>query len=88
MAYALTKKSSNLITEKIIDGEKYFLCDKNDDVELWISANGLAVKERACSKCGYSGPALDRHHIHGRKNSDVTIDLCSNCHRELHMGAV
>ena len=44
-------------------------------------------EQRKCSRCGYSGIALDEHHIHGRKISDETIILCSNCHRELHEAA-
>ena len=43
-------------------------------------------KER-CMRCGYKGVALDRHHIHGKKNSSETIVLCANCHREVHAGA-
>lgn len=39
-----------------------------------------------CVRCGYQGPALDWHHIHGRKNSSKTIVLCANCHREVHAG--
>jgi lipopolysaccharide biosynthesis regulator YciM len=39
-----------------------------------------------CSRCGYKGPALDWHHVHGRKNSGETIVLCANCHREVHAG--
>lgn len=84
MTYRLTGKAPQ-IKEKIINGEKYFLCDKNEDTELWLAASGLKSEERKCSKCGYSGVSLDEHHIHGRKNSDETILLCSNCHRELHM---
>jgi hypothetical protein len=40
---------------------------------------------RLCSLCGYSGPAIDSHHIHGRKNSNEVIDVCCNCHREIHI---
>ena len=42
------------------------------------------MEEKRCVACGYDGPALDRHHIHGRKNSDKTVFLCANCHREQH----
>jgi ssDNA-binding Zn-finger/Zn-ribbon topoisomerase 1 len=42
--------------------------------------------EPVCSLCGYKGPAIDRHHIHGRKNSDEIIIVCANCHREIHAG--
>jgi len=41
---------------------------------------------RSCSQCGYIGTAIDKHHIHGRKNSNVVIDVCCNCHREIHAG--
>jgi len=86
MAYRLTDKSKNLIKEKTIGGVRYFLCHKNEYTELWLAADGSKTEERKCSKCGYSGIALDEHHIHGRKNSNETILLCSNCHRELHAG--
>ena len=48
--------------------------------------NQRTVKEQ-CSKCGYRGPALDWHHVDGRKKSDRTIVLCANCHREAHAGS-
>jgi hypothetical protein len=44
------------------------------------------VREQACSLCGYVGVAIDQHHIHGRKNSNETIQVCCNCHREIHKG--
>ena len=37
--------------------------------------------------CGYVGIAIQKHHIHGRKNSDETIRVCANCHVEIHKGA-
>jgi uncharacterized protein with PIN domain len=83
MAYGLTEKSKNLVQTKMIDGQLYALCDKDGDKELWLLVT--PPKERKCANCGYSGVALDEHHIHGRKNSDETITLCSNCHREYHM---
>jgi hypothetical protein len=69
---------------KIIDGEEYILSCIMDGNELWLPISGTKIKQPSCSKCGYSGVALDEHHIHGRKKSDETILLCSNCHRELH----
>lgn len=83
MPYKLTNKAP-VIQSKVIDGETYYLSDKNDDVELWIMMPKDNYKEPECASCGYKGVALDKHHIHGRKNSDETIYLCSNCHRELH----
>ena len=72
------------VKRKMIDGEEYILCDSDGVKELWLPASGLNIPERKCAKCGYSGVALDEHHIHGRKNSNKTITLCSNCHREHH----
>jgi hypothetical protein len=43
-------------------------------------------KEHTCSLCGHTGPAIDKHHIHGRKVSNETILVCANCHREIHAG--
>jgi len=40
----------------------------------------------SCPLCGYSGLAMQNHHIYGRKNSDITIRICANCHCEIHMG--
>jgi hypothetical protein len=37
-----------------------------------------------CTCCGYDGPAIEQHHVYGRKNSNITIDLCANCHAERH----
>lgn len=82
MPYALTGKAS--IRTKIIDGKKYALCDTSNDRELWIEIREQPLPK--CCVCGYQGPALDSHHVHGRKNSDVTVLLCANCHREVHAG--
>ncbi len=40
-----------------------------------------------CCLCGYyENPLIiERHHIAGRNNSDVTIPVCPNCHRILSM---
>jgi hypothetical protein len=85
MAYKMTKKGQDLIKTKMINGEMYALCDITEDGrELWLALD--LPEPRKCSACGYSGIALDEHHIHGRKNSDETITLCSNCHREYHAG--
>ena len=82
--YGLTPKSEALIETKVIDGDLYILCDKNERGELWLYMAPDNVEIDKCSNCGYSGPALDRHHIDGRKHSKKTILLCANCHRELH----
>lgn len=41
----------------------------------------------SCLICGYSEDPLilEQHHIAGRRNSDVTITVCPNCHRKLSM---
>ena len=39
-----------------------------------------------CAICDWDKTTLDMHHIHGRKNSDITIRVCCNCHREIHRG--
>lgn len=82
--YGLSEKSKKLATMKLIDGEYYMLSAQQDSKQLWLSIDGLKIPEKKCANCGYSGVALDKHHIHGRKNSDETILLCSNCHREHH----
>jgi hypothetical protein len=84
MAYKMTDKGKDLIKTKTVDGVLWALCDIIDGKELWLAVD--LPEERKCSSCGYSGIALDEHHIHGRKNSDETITLCSNCHREYHAG--
>ena len=52
--------------------------------KVFCGGNKCSVKKCVC--CGYGGIALDAHHVHGRKNSDITICVCSNCHREIHAG--
>ena len=44
-------------------------------------------EEPVCSLCGYKGPAIDHHHVHGKKASNEIIIVCANCHREIHAGA-
>lgn len=39
-----------------------------------------------CPLCGYRGAAIQKHHIHGRKNSPETVAICANCHVEIHLG--
>lgn len=85
MSYSLTKKSNNLIKTEFFDGVEYALCEKSNDTELWIAIKN--PEPDICSGCGYNGFSLDKHHVHGRKNSDETIVLCPNCHRKLHSGA-
>ena len=55
---------------------------------LWemMTFFGGCTKYKTCSLCGYSGAAIDSHHVHGRKVSDETIVVCANCHREIHAG--
>ena len=69
---------------KMIDGKKYLLCSSDGDKELWLPFEAIEIKKKVCSVCGYDGVALESHHIHGRKNSDETIIVCANCHREIH----
>ena len=69
---------------KELNGEVYIFSMSSAGKELWLPL--IPVKKRICASCGYDGIALDEHHIYGRKNSDETITLCSNCHREYHAG--
>ena len=47
----------------------------------------LIIKGGYCVLCGFNRDPriLELHHIAGRKNSDVVIPLCPNCHRSLSM---
>lgn len=49
----------------------------------WI--DDIIEKGGYCVICGYSDNLiiLEKHHIAGRNNSDITITVCPNCHREL-----
>jgi hypothetical protein len=40
-----------------------------------------------CSLCGYSDEflILHKHHIAGRKHSDITVTVCPNCHERLSL---
>lgn len=80
---ALTDKSANLITTQNIDGKLWALCDVLDGKEIWFE---VITGQPRCSMCGYSGPSLQHHHVHGRKNSNETILVCANCHIETHEG--
>jgi predicted RNA-binding Zn-ribbon protein involved in translation (DUF1610 family) len=68
--------------------EKYPVCE---DCNAWEEERHEKFQQEAseyntCSLCGYVGPAIDSHHIHGRKVSNQTIRVCANCHREIHAG--
>lgn len=83
MTYTITEKGRNLFKTKLIDGVEYALMDENEEKEIWVR---LSIDEPdKCSRCGYTGAALQTHHIHGRKSKD-TILLCANCHVEHHRG--
>lgn len=84
MTYQLTEKSRSLITTKEFDGDMYALMDKDEEQEVWLKI--VPPEISTCERCGYQGPAIDRHHIDGRKNSDEIVNLCPNCHREFHDG--
>lgn len=68
--------------------DKYPVCDDcmELDKERHQQLQAQSIMEHTCSLCGYSGPAIDNHHIHGRKVSNETIRVCANCHREIHAG--
>lgn len=48
----------------------------------------LIIKGGCCVICGFNQDPriLELHHIAGRKNSDIVIPVCPNCHRSLSMG--
>jgi RecJ-like exonuclease len=46
-------------------------------------ARERARPEAMCARCKQVAP-FERHHIHGRRNSDETENLCLNCHRITH----
>jgi hypothetical protein len=68
-------------------------CDETNPAALMPRSDGFICgncegKERnrparICSRCGKAAP-FERHHIHGRKNSDELEDRCINCHRIGH----
>lgn len=64
--------------------ERYPVCEECKVLE---SRRREAQDREPCSICGYVG-VLDSHHVHGRSNSNVTIRICANCHREIHLGGV
>jgi hypothetical protein len=43
------------------------------------------AREARCAKCGKVAP-VQKHHVHGRKVSDVTVEWCINCHQKYHRG--
>ena len=53
-----------------------FVCGNCD-----VSARGRPSKR--CPRCGRMAP-FDGNHVHGRRNSPETVDLCDNCHRIEH----
>lgn len=85
MRIELTDQSKKLIKKKLINGDEYWLCDYDEEKELWVKAPSLPVIP-VCPLCGYTGYSMDKHHIDGRKNSDRIIEICANCHREVHSG--
>ncbi len=82
--YRLTEKGKNVSPQVgYFNGEKYLLCQKTENGnKIWIKFP--KEEQQKCEICGYSGAALEYHHIYGIKNSKETIVLCANCHRELH----
>jgi hypothetical protein len=68
-------------------------CDETNLAALMPGDNGFICAncearehsrpERLCARCGRIAP-FERHHIHGRKNSDELEDRCINCHRIGH----
>jgi hypothetical protein len=68
-------------------------CDETSPAALMPRDNGFICgncearergrPERVCARCCEMAP-FERHHIHGRKNSDELEDRCINCHRIGH----
>jgi hypothetical protein len=52
-----------------------------------ICANCEAIErgrpKRLCVRCDETAP-FERHHVHGRRKSPETAELCCNCHRIVH----
>ena len=49
------------------------------------SIDEILSKGGCCLICFFNENPLiiEKHHVAGRKNSDLTISVCPNCHREL-----
>jgi len=82
--YSLTDKSKNLIETKKVGGTLYALMGRNNDKEVWLKV--AIPKIPKCPICGYSGYSMEKHHLYGRKFSNKKIEICVNCHREIHAG--
>jgi hypothetical protein len=80
------QRKSFLFRECLICGETNpaALMRRGDDFVCGnCEAKERGRPERLCARCGQTAP-FERHHIHGRKNSDELEDRCINCHRIGH----
>jgi hypothetical protein len=39
---------------------------------------------RKCQNCGRDDVPITKHHLIGRKFSNAQVELCEDCHRQLH----
>lgn len=59
-------------------------------IYTWVCCNCLALRIRkklrigTCSRCGKPGVPLVKHHVQGKEKSVETVDVCMNCHSEIH----
>ena len=64
--------------------DEYFKDQKKRlEESKWLE--DILSKDGCCLICGYNENPLilEKHHIAGKHNSDLTITVCPNCHREL-----
>lgn len=82
------KITNKLVSNGWTENGAHFLASKSIPIHWKRRMFGKMKRDekKHCCRCNYSGVALDWHHIHGKKFSDETIVVCSNCHRELHAG--
>lgn len=68
------------------------------DFQLYLQMRRVEIKERkqiddiltkggCCVICGYNDDprVIEKHHIAGKHNSDLTVSVCPNCHKKLSM---
>jgi len=80
----ITKKGEMLFSTENKSGKKEIkLPCENGTVMHFQTPNPKFPK---CERCGYVGPAIQGHHVLGRRNSNKVINVCNNCHTELHIG--
>jgi hypothetical protein len=80
-------KSSTSFTDESSDHDRLYPPNTNIRIEENCAFNRIVKTGGCCWLCGYLDDPriIQKHHIAGKRNSDITIPVCPTCHAILSL---